>query len=1630
MDSFQSITIEGQILSAEILSKLSQEGYDYQTSKDFGLSKNQKLRDEIQFAYSLARKQWEIFKQKKSRWEESEWGTSDTRNNWMLPLLDSLGYELSFEKAEMVNGKSYNISHRDTDLGGFPIHIMSTKDKLEQKRDYGGSRLSPHGLVQEYLNLTEHLYGLVTNGSKLRLLRDSTRLSRLSYVEFDLEAMFEDELYSDFAVMFRLIHASRMPTQPEESPDSIIEQYHQDAIESGARIREKLRGSVEISLQTLGNGFLKHPDNEELRQLIANSEIDATEFYGKLLKIIYRLLFLMVSEERNMIYPKPKEADWDADLLQEYRSIYNNYYSINRLRSLAERKHQLNTDEEDLWESLTQTFALFEKEAIGQRLGIQALNGDLFSPVALDPLSECKLTNDVLLRSLDAIARFENENGQLTRVNYGGLDVEEFGSVYEALLDYDPKIKKGVNVSLGNEWAFQFAEGTERKTTGSYYTRTELVQELIKSALVPVIEERLEEADGKDERIQKLRDLKVCDPAVGSGHFLLAAARKIAEYLAKERTGEDQPGPDAHKEARREVIQHCIYGVDMNPMAVELCKVALWLESHSVGYPLTFLDHHIKCGNSLVGLDDLDRLDKGIPDGAFNDVIGDEKEITKKLKKRNRDERREGKQTELQDTAGSAIQALDQFAKRLEEIDQMPEQTVEDINQKAKAYNKFKTEQSYLDALHAANIWTGAFFIQKTHENIDDKLIPTTRRLHSYVANPRGTNARFLGKMDSLAQKDKYFHWPLEFPEVQAQNGFDVVLGNPPWERIKLQEKEFFAGKDEEIADAKNKAARTKLINKLKDEGDPLYNEYQDAKHFAEAFSNFVRESDRYPLTAKGDINTYQLFSGLDRGLIRPDGRAGFIVPSGIATDYYNQDFFGDVVEKKSILTYFDFENSEGLFDGVHRSYKFCLLTLGGSGYKNRDTEADFAFFLTHPNQLDDDLRRFKLTPEDMMRINPNTKTTPIFRTQPDAELTRKIYKNTPVLIKHQYNEDGKKISTKNPWGINFSTMFHMSGDSNLFYDEDAPNRKPLYEAKFIWHYDHRLSTFDWDEDGELDTREVTVEEKQDPSYSIRPRYWVNEREVWRRLTKVPQQISEAWKIQSEDLMKTYTAWWLYGYMDDVDSSTDLILKAGLNKEEYLPQTKKQKQECREMVRKLEPDNEDLGLIIDFELDEVLGEIIKKYSPNWLFGFRNTARTTDERTFISTITPIVGVGHSEPLIFLEKDELKYLILGNLNSLPFDFVVRQKSGGANLTFFIIEQLPVLKPDDYKQEDKEFIKQRVLELTYTSHNLQPFAKSLNYYGDPFEWDEERRAILKAELDAYYAKLYGLTEEELRYILDPEEEHGKDFPGETFRVLKNKEIRKYGEYRTRKLVLKAWERLQDGRPMMSESNLRLVGSSDQSEQKVSSIELVKPFQSSYDTQAVVVMNLIEAHSSSSEYQKHLGHVKCEKICHIIEYEAGLDQERSPQRDAAGPVDIQHLHNTEYKAEKKGWFTTLKDGQSGHYTYYKGRIFDIELYQLNQKLQEKHPQQFNKMKKIIELFLPFNREESEVRVTVYAAWNDLLLDGKDIDKETIVTEARENWHPDKLKIEREKFFEAIEWLVENELVPQGVGKHTVENG
>jgi len=165
-----------------------------------------------------------------------------------------------------------------------------------------------------------------------------------------------------------------------------------------------------------------------------------------------------------------------------------------------------------------------------------------------------------------------------------------------------------------------------------------------------------------------------------------------------------------------------------------------------------------------------------------------------------------------------------------------------------------------------------------------------------------------------------------------------------------------------------------------------------------------------------------------------------------------------------------------------------------------------------------------------------------------------------------------------------------------------------------------------------------------------------------------------------------------------------------------------------------------------------------------------------------------------PLMFVSQDDARYwaALKTNLNALIYDYVARQKVGGTHLTYGYLKQFPTLPPDAYTQTDLDFIVLRVLELTYTAEDLRPWAEDLGYTGDPFPWNPDRRRMLRAELDAYYARLYGLTRDELRYILDPADVEGPDYPSETFRVLKDKEIREFGDYRTRRMVLDAWDQL----------------------------------------------------------------------------------------------------------------------------------------------------------------------------------------------------------------------------------------------
>jgi len=463
--TYPSIRIEGAILSPDSLEHLEQA--PGQRPADFGLDGGGKVKDEIARAWADAQDYWRIFQRKLETLKPEAPATTETRNLWITPLLGLLGYPLEYQaRGVELNGKTYPISHRVTNRGNAPIHIIGTREPagLDRKpasgewRAASGENRSPfaahrspkmsvHALVQEYLNLHDELYGLVSNGRILRLLRDSSRLIKLSYLEFDLDRIFTDGLFADFAVLYRLLHVSRLPASNEAAAESLIERYHQDSLDSGARIREGLSKAVEQAIRDFANGFLAHPANDALRAMVSGERraasglesdcsplttrcsLTAQQFYQHLLRLIYRLLFLLVIEERDLVFP--------PSATHPQRDIYRRYYSLDRLRRLSEKRHLADKRHHDLWLALLANFRLFEANGPGHKLGLAPLAGDLFNPAAIGPLSGCLLGNNVLLGCLRALGLYRHpDNGQILRVNYAALNVEEFGSVYEGLLEY------------------------------------------------------------------------------------------------------------------------------------------------------------------------------------------------------------------------------------------------------------------------------------------------------------------------------------------------------------------------------------------------------------------------------------------------------------------------------------------------------------------------------------------------------------------------------------------------------------------------------------------------------------------------------------------------------------------------------------------------------------------------------------------------------------------------------------------------------------------------------------------------------------------------------------------------------------------------------------------------------------------------------------------------------------------------------------------------------------------------------------------------------------------------------------------------------------------------------------------
>ncbi len=610
--------------------------------------------------------------------------------------------------------------------------------------------------------------------------------------------------------------------------------------------------------------------------------ISHLDYYRQLLRFIYRLLFLMVAEERRLLFVPDGENESRQD-------VYDRWYSVERLRKRADGR-LFDDAHSDLWEGLKQTFSLFEDSHQASQLGLTALDGELFGRFACADLIDRqgepgpRLSNANLLAAIWHLSTFEDADGHKSksgvrrRVNFGGLDVEEFGSVYESLLDYHPEVKID-----GERSTFELIVGSERKTTGSYYTPPELVRELIRSALEPVIEDRLSKAPTRDEQERALLSLKLCDPASGSGHFMLAAARRIARELARVRSGEAEPNPADYRHAVRDVIRRCIYAVDKNPLAVDLCKVALWIEGQEPGLPLSFLDHHIKCGESLVGVFDLKVLEAGVPDDAYNSVTGDDKKVATEIKKRNKGE---AKRDSL--FRHSVQQDIARIAGAFSAIADLSETNPNEVHAKEAAYSALRHSADWEKAKWACDLWTAAFFAPLTTDGADG--VPTTRFVWDAIGG-RLPQGRVAGTCTDLAAARRFFHWPLEFPEVFAAGGFDVILGNPPWEVSQFSDKEFFAIHAPSISGLPG-AKRKQAIEALKPSNQVLWKSYQYARQAIEKQNHFVRGSRRFVLSAHGKLNTYALFSETFSALVTPRGRAGLIVPTGIAVEEGNADFF------------------------------------------------------------------------------------------------------------------------------------------------------------------------------------------------------------------------------------------------------------------------------------------------------------------------------------------------------------------------------------------------------------------------------------------------------------------------------------------------------------------------------------------------------------------------------------------------------------------------------------------------------------------------------------------------------------------------------------------------------------------
>ncbi|CEJ11285.1 putative type I restriction enzymeP M protein [bacterium YEK0313] len=1271
MSAWPSLTLEGNLIAPAMVASIDRRQAPEQTEEDYRIRKGLTIREEISTAFRVGQSHFDAFAKLQNPSLEA------TRRFVRAFLAETFGFDDLVPADDVISFLAG---------GRIPIVIVPpSEEKLDRRSptlSTDRSR-SPAFALQDCLNDSDDaLWGLVTNGAVIRLMRDNASLTRPAYIEADLAAIFTSEDAASFAVLWSLVHRTRFGIAGTPVTDCALERWREAGSREGEAARDRLAAQVETALKVLGSGFLEA--NPNLAARLKSGEVNLTEWFNELLRLVYRLIFLMVAEDRNLLHPETAKPD--------VRKLYAEGYSLAALRTQCARaaiwdKHH------DRYEGIK---VVFRALAHGQEtLGLPALGG-LFGAGMLPHLEPARLRNRAFMEALYRLSWLSDRAGMIP-VNWRAMETEELGSVYESLLELQPQLgDDGKTLTFASEAAEQ--KGNQRKTTGSYYTPDSLVQALLDTALDPVLNQTESEAADPAGALLKL---SVIDPACGSGHFLLAAARRIATRLARIRA-EGTPSLADFRHALRDVARCCIYGVDRNPMAVELTKVALWIETVDPGLPLGFFDAQIRCGDALLGVFDLKVLERGIPDDAYKPLAGDDKEVARHFAQKNR--REKGEKDRI--AKGFGFDRISNLMRDFETLRAMPENTVDEIEAKAARLHSLTAEGASAWQLETAcDLYVSAFLLPKMkggpHAGPDGmprrgaEAVPTSGTVWEWLRGVQPFGPTFSAAIDA-ARTARTFHWPLEFPDVMQRGGFDLVLGNPPWDKLSPDHKEFFSIFAPEVRFMSPSDQKVIFEQLLEDVSIAMrWDKYCRDLYAA---VHFMKTSGRYRLFAsgdlgKGDFNAYRLFVETALSATKKGRIAAQLVPEGLYNGANATAIREELLEKFQLEKLAGFENTKGIwFPSIDTRSKFCLYV----AKKQEKTDAFRASFRINSR---DRLSAFLLghsleIPKDLLlQFSPDAKTVMEFVAQEDIDVCTKMYSAYPTF--------GAKIDGL--YYRDYMREIDMTNNQSWFTEDDGDI--PLYEGRMIDLYDYRAKRYVSGRGRAANWEDLTFD---DPGKRIAPQ----------------------WHIRRDAI-------------------------AG---------ARKQRME------------------------------------RFRIAYGWVASPTNQRSLITTIVPAgVICGNSVPTILLENgsDLDQLLFVGCANSLCMDFVVRKRVS-LNLAHSIVDTLPF--PRNFRTTPAaQEIANRVFSLCAVGEEMEVYRQEL--WGrncipkaQQLLIDPEHRAAVSAEIDVLVAReVYGLTEREMLYILDPDNILGRDCGVETFKALRNREQREFGEFRTQRLIEQAWDRLK---------------------------------------------------------------------------------------------------------------------------------------------------------------------------------------------------------------------------------------------